>query len=191
MLRAKKKARVNAPAHPLYGMGGSFRAIKKFAAGGVVGDLPPTDPKKLKKGLGYVESRDNYEAVNPTSSATGRYQMLYNLIKDQEEMQGVSRDSLLRNPDLQELLMDRRINEGIGGPGLDRTATDLEEEYKGQLGDKWDFRPDEIAALAHFLGRQGTRKYLASLRDGTSFQPPGINKTPEDYLRLYNEGVNR
>jgi hypothetical protein len=172
-------------------MGGSFRAIKKFADGGAVEDLPPTDPKKLKKGLGYVESRDNYEAVNPTSSATGRYQMLYNLIKDQEEMQGVSRDSLLRNPDLQELLMDRRINEGIGGPGLDRTATDLEEEYKGQLGDKWDFRPDEIAALAHFLGRQGTRKYLASLRDGTSFQPPGINKTPEDYLRLYNEGVNR
>mgnify|MGYP001167722342 FL=1 len=151
----------------------------------------PIDPKKLKKGLGYVESRNNPAAMNPTSSATGKYQILYNLIKDQPEMQGVSRDSLTRNPSLQELIMDRRINEGIGGPSLAKNAVDLEREYKPQLGDKWNFRPDEVAALSHFLGRQGTREYFASLRDGTQFSVPGVNKTPEQYLVDYNKGINQ
>jgi len=155
------------------------------------GGKPPTDPKKLKKGLSHVESRGDYSAMNPTSSATGRYQMLYNLIKDQPEMAGVSRDSLSRAPGLQELLMDRRISEGINGPSLSRNASDLEKEYKHQLGDKWVFSSDEVAALTHFLGRQGTRKYFASLRDGTEYKVPGQNKTPEEYLRLFNEGVNR
>ena len=117
--------------------------------------------------------------------------MLYNLIKDQPEMAGVSRDSLSRAPGLQELLMDRRISEGINGPSLSRNASDLEKEYKHQLGDKWVFSSDEVAALTHFLGRQGTRKYFASLRDGTEYKVPGQNKTPEEYLRLFNEGVNR
>ena len=87
--------------------------------------------------------------------------------------------------------MDMRINEGIGGPSLSRNAEDLEEEYKGQLGEDWDFRPDEVAALSHFLGRQGARKYFGSIRDNSSFQAPGVNKTPEEYLRIYNEGINR
>ena len=151
----------------------------------------PIDPKKLKKGLGYVESRNNPSAMNPTSSATGTYQILYSLIKGEPEMRGVSRDSLTRNPALQELIMDRRINEGIGGPSLSKNAIDLEREYKEQLGDRWDFRPDEVAALTHFLGRQGARKYFASLRDGTQFKVPGVNKTPEQYLRDYNQGVER
>ena len=128
---------------------------------------------------------------NPTSSATGKYGQLYNQIKDLEPMQGVSRDSLINNPKLQEMFMDMRINEGIGGPSLSRNAEDLEEEYKGQLGEEWDFRPDEVAALSHFLGRQGARKYFGSIRDGKAFQAPGVNKTPEEYLRIYNEGINR
>jgi len=151
----------------------------------------PIDPKKLKKGLGYVESRNNPAAMNPRSSATGKYQILYNLIKDQPEMRGVSRDSLTRNPALQELIMDRRIKEGIGGPSLSKNAVDLEREYKPQLGDKWDFRPDEVAALSHFLGRQGTREYFASLRDDKKFKVPGVNKTPEQYLKDYNKGLNQ
>jgi len=150
----------------------------------------PIDPKRLKKGLGYVESRNNPAAMNPNSSATGMYQMLYSLIKNEPEMSGVSRDSLSRAPHLQEILMDRRITEGIGGPSLERNAVDLEREYKEQLGDKWVFRPDEVAALTHFLGRQGTREYFASISDNTEFKVPGVNKTPEDYLRDYNRGLN-
>ena len=157
----------------------------------IVKNGDPIDPKKLKKGLGYVESRNNPTAMNPSSSATGKYQILYNLIKDQPEMRGVSRDSLTRNPALQELIMDRRITEGIGGPSLSKNAVDLEREYKPQLGDKWDFRPDEVAALSHFLGRQGTREYFASLRDDKKFRVPGVNKTPEQYLKDYNKWLNQ
>ena len=153
-------------------------------------DGDPIDPKRLKKGLGYVESKNDYTAMNPSSSATGMYQMLYSLIRDEPEMQGVSRDSLANAPQLQEILMDRRILEGIGGPSLERNAIDLEREYKPQLGDKWVFRPDEVAALTHFLGRQGTREYFASIRDNTEFKVPGVNKTPEEYLRDYNFGLN-
>ena len=151
----------------------------------------PIDPKKLKKGIGWAESRGGKYMMNPTSSATGRYGQLYSLVDDLPQMEGVSRDSLSRDPRLQELLMDMRIEKGIGGPSLSRNAVDLEREYKGQLGDNWNYRPDEVAALTHFLGRQGARKYFASIRDNSEFQAPGVNKTPEDYLRIYNEGIER
>jgi len=151
----------------------------------------PIDPKKLKKGIAWSESRGGKYMINPTSSATGLYGQLYSEVDEFPEMQGVSRDSLARDFKLQEMLMDMRINEGIGGPSLYKNAVDLEREYKPQLSDKWTFRPDEVAALSHFLGRQGARNYFAALRDGTEFTVPGQNKTPEDYLILYNEGVNR
>lgn len=151
----------------------------------------PIDPKKLKKGIAWSESKGGKYMINPTSSATGLYGQLYSQVDDLPMMQGVSRDSLARDLRLQDMLMDLRINEGIGGPSLSRNAVDLEREYKPQLGNKWQFRPDEVAALSHFLGRQGAREYFASLRDGTDFSVPGVNKTPEEYLRIYNEGIQR
>jgi hypothetical protein len=151
----------------------------------------PIDPKKLKKGIAWSESRGGKYMINPTSSATGLYGQLYSQVDDLPMMQGVSRDSLARDLRLQDMLMDLRINEGIGGPSLSRNAADLEREYKQQLMDKWNFRPDEVAALSHFLGRQGAREYFASLRDGTEFKVPGVNKTPEEYLRIYNKGIER
>ena len=159
----------------------------------VISNGDEIDPKKLKKGISWAESRGGNPLFmkNPTSSATGMYGQLYNQIKDLEPMQGVSRDSLINNPALQEMFMDMRIKEGIGGPSLSRNASDLEDEYRGQLGGDWNFRSDEVAALSHFLGRQGARKYFGSIRDNTSFQAPGVNKTPEEYLRIYNEGINR
>jgi hypothetical protein len=151
----------------------------------------PIDPKKLKKGIAWSESRGGKYMINPTSSATGLYGQLYSQVDDLPMMQRVSRDSLARDLRLQDMLMDLRINEGIGGPSLSRNAADLEREYKPQLMDKWNFRPDEVAALSHFLGRQGAREYFASLRDGTEFKVPGVNKTPEEYLRIYNKGIER
>ena len=66
----------------------------------------PIDPKKLKKGISWAESRGGKYMMNPTSSATGRYGQLYSLVDDLPQMEGVSRDSLSRDPRLQELLMD-------------------------------------------------------------------------------------
>ena len=172
----------------------------KYQDGGVT----PIDPKKLKKGIAWVESNNNPSAMNPTSSGTGLYQALHSQVSNEPEMTYededdygyevsnlVSRDSLANNPALQELLMDRSISEGIGGPGLEQNAIDLTEEYAGQLGDKWVFRDDEVAALTHFMGRQRTREYFASLRDNTPFSIPGTNHTAEMYLKKYNEGINR
>jgi len=166
-----------------------------YQGGGVI----PTDPEKLKKGLAWVESRNTSTAMNPSSSATGKYQQMYKSLRNEPEMTFedsessnlVLRDSLANNPDLQELFMDRSINEGIGGRSLLRNGKELTQEYKSQLGDKWNFREDEVAALSHFIGREGTRNYFASLRDNTTYKPPGINHTPERYLKEYNEGLNR
>ena len=144
-----------------------------YQGGGVI----PTDPEKLKKGLAWVESRNTSTAMNPSSSATGKYQQMYKSLRNEPEM--TFEDSEISNL------------EGIGGRSLLRNGKELTQEYKSQLGDKWNFREDEVAALSHFIGREGTRNYFASLRDNTTYKPPGINHTPERYLKEYNEGLNR
>ena len=174
--------------------------ILKYQGGGAT----PIDPKKLKKGIAWVESNNNPSAMNPTTSATGQYQQMYKSLVNEPEMtyEGpnhlgqessnlVSRDSLANNPALQELLMDRSVHEGIGGRSLIRHGRELTQEYKQQLGDKWNFREDEVAALSHFMGRDRTRQYFASIRDNTPFSIPGTNHTAEMYLKKYNEGINR
>ena len=176
----------------------------KYQDGGVISPSDPTDPKKLKKGIAWVESNNNPSAMNPTTSATGQYQQMYKSLVNEPEMtyEGpnhlgqessnlVSRDSLANNPALQELLMDRSVHEGIGGRSLIRHGRELTQEYKQQLGDKWNFREDEVAALSHFMGRDRTRQYFASIRDNTPFSIPGTNHTAEMYLKKYNEGINR
>ena len=45
-------------------------------------------------------------------------------------------------------------------------------------------------ALVHFAGRQGTRKYLGSIRDGrVPPRMPGTNLTQEEYLSRFNIGL--
>lgn len=144
----------------------------------------------LKKGISYVESNNGKYMMNPTSTATGLYGQLYSEIKNLPEMQGITRDQFAADLDLQNLMFEKRYNNGFSGPSLSRNAYDLTKEYQPQLGDKWNYRLDEVAALSHFLGRQGTRNYFSALRDGKQFKPPGVNKTPEDYLKLYNNALD-
>jgi len=174
------------------------------------GGKPPTDPKepldveKLKKGIAWVESNNNPSAMNPTTSATGQYQQMYKSLVNEPELTYedvgdygyevsnlMSRDSLANNPALQELLMDRSVHKGIGQRSLLRHGRELTQEFQQQLGDKWNFREDEVAALSHFMGRDRTRQYFASIRDNTPFSIPGTNHTAEMYLKKYNEGINR
>ena len=65
-----------------------------------------------------------------------------------------------------------------------KNAVDLTEEYAPQFGEDWNYSLDDLVFLSNFLGRQGTRNFLASERDGTEFNVPGINKTPKEYLSL-------
>lgn len=147
---------------------------------------------KFKKGISHVESSGGRNLWNENSSGTGKYQFLYNEIKHLPEMKGISREQFRDNPELQEKVMDMAMNDKlVGVPGLYKNAEDLTRDYKDSLGDKWNFREDEIAAMSHFLGRQGARKYLRSLRDGVSYEVSDSknNKSVEDYLATYNKGI--
>lgn len=145
--------------------------------------------KQFLRGVARVESAGGQLMMNPRSTATGLYGQLYSEVEDLPMLQGVSREQFAADTALQNRIMEDRFEGNIPGvPGLMRNALELTAEYKPQLGEKFTFRPDEVAALTNFLGRQRTREYFASLRDGKPFKPPGVNKTPEDYLKEYNVG---
>ena len=138
----------------------------------------------IKKGISMAESLGGVLMMNPTSTATGMYGQRYSEIKDLPMMKGISREEFAKNPALQEQIFNMRMEEGIGGPSLRRNAVELTEEYAPQLGEDWNYSLDDVAFLSNFLGRQRTREFFASKRDGTRFQVPGTNKTPEEYLRI-------
>ena len=147
------------------------------------------DVEALKRGISMAESLGGKLMKNPESSATGMYGQLFGEIKDMPFMSGVSRDQFANNLDLQEEVFNMRLEEGIGGPSLRRNAVELTEEYEGQLGDDWDYSLNDVAALSNYLGRQGARNYFASIRDNTTFKPPGTNLPPEEYLEKFRRGM--
>ena len=54
--------------------------------------------KAYKYAIGMVESAGGKYLENKTSSAAGRYQFLYNLIKKDPEMKGVTKRQFINNP---------------------------------------------------------------------------------------------
>ena len=145
--------------------------------------------KRFLRGVAQVESSGGVNMMNPTSTATGLYGQLYSEVKDLPMLKGVSREAFAADTAMQNRIMEQRFEGNIPGvPGLMKNVIDITARYKPQLGDKFTFRPDEIAALTNFIGRQGTMNYLASIRDGKPFTVPGDNKTPEEYLEEYNLG---
>ena len=159
--------------------------------------------ERLKRGIAQVESAGGVLMKNPESSATGLYGQLFNQIKNFPELQGVSRDEFAKNLDLQDKIFEKRFYEGFEQTqtsSLQRDANELYDEYSKQLPENKMPTKEEIAVLSNFLGRQGTRFYLGYvLRDGRSLEEvfpdkygPGAgqsNKTPEQYLALYNKTV--
>tara|TARA_R100001015_G_C4602836_1_gene157810 strand:- start:635 stop:1228 length:594 start_codon:yes stop_codon:yes gene_type:complete len=156
-------------------------------------DIPQDslDVEAVKRGIAMAESLGGVLMMNPTSTATGMYGQRYSEIKDLPFMKGVSREEFAKNLPLQEKVFNMRVEEGINGPSLRRNAVELTEEYAPQLGDKWDYSLNDVAFLTNFLGRQRTREFFASKRDGTEFQVPGTNKTPEEYLEIAREASFR
>ena len=145
--------------------------------------------KRFLRGVARVESAGGQLMMNPSSTATGLYGQLYSEVEDLPMLEGVSREEFAADTALQRKVMGERFEGNIPGiPGLMRNARELTAEYKPQLGEKFTFRPDEVAALTNYLGRQRTREYFASIRDDKPFEVPGKNKTPEDYLEEYNRG---
>ena len=149
-------------------------------------DIPDFDIDRLRRGVSQVESSGGVNMMNPTSSATGLYGQLFSEIKNLPEVKGVSRQQFADSIPLQEDIFGLRVEGGLPNiPSLKDNAYDLTEEYKPQLGDKWDWTLDEVAAISNFIGRQGAREYFAAIRDGEVYTPTGQNKTVEDYIKVY------
>ena len=147
------------------------------------------DVGALKKGIRAAESLNGLLMINPNSSATGLYGQLYGEIKDMPFMKGVSRQDFADDLDLQEEVFNMRLEDGFDAPSLRRNAVELTEEYQDQLGDDWNYSLNDVAALSNYLGRQGAREYFASIRDNTTYEPPGVNMDPVKYLKKFRDGM--
>jgi len=146
-------------------------------------------PKDFKKRLRIPESSNGVNMINKTSTATGLYGQLFSEIKDMPELKGITREEFAADTTLQNQLLDMRWRGDIPGVrGLKENVKHYREKYSEQTK---DFTNDELAALSHFLGRQGGRKYFASIRDNKPFKVPGVNKTPKEYIKEYRKGKKR
>ena len=147
------------------------------------------DVPLLKKGIRAAESLNGLLMINPNSSATGLYGQLYGEIKDLPFMKGISRQDFADDLDLQEEVFNMRLEDGFDAPSLRRNAVEVTEEYRDQLGDDWNYSLNDVAALSNYLGRQGAREYFASIRDNTTYEPPGVNMDPVRYLKKFRDGM--
>lgn len=150
--------------------------------------------KNYLRGIMQVESSGGNpdKFINPASSATGMYQQLYKQVKDLPVMQGVDRQGFSADTALQNRVMGMRfLDELPEVTGELRNARDLTERFAPQFGDQWDYRPDEVAAMTYFIGRQGTINYFNHLLKGgdpEDFKVPDGNMSVTKYMQVYNEG---
>ena len=146
-------------------------------------------PFELKRGIRRVESSDGIDMMNPESSATGLYGQLYNEVKDLPILKNTTREQFAADTTLQNKIFDMRYRGEIPGvPGLKDNAEYLSKKYADVIG---DLSFNEIAAISNLTGREGARRYFASLRDGTEFKLPGTNKTPEEYIKIYRSAFGK
>ena len=146
-------------------------------------------PFELKRGLRRVESSDGADMINPNSTATGFYGQLYSEVEDLPMLKNITRDQFASDTTLQNKIFDMRYRGEIPGvPGLKDNAEYLSKKYSDVTG---DLTFNEIAAISNLTGREGARRYFASLRDGTEFKLPGINKTPEEYIKIYRSAFGK
>lgn len=153
----------------------------------------------MKAGIQRVESLDGQLMKNPQSSATGRYGQLFNQIRKQYKG---NRNSFAKDGDAQNKFFEKKFNGSLfkNEKGMQQTGYELYWEYQ-EVADKHGYSPVDIAALSNMLGRKGTREYLGyHLRDGKPLEEalPRIygkrkkqqNKTPDEYIKIFREGVN-
>ena len=150
----------------------------------------------LEKGIKAVESLNGELMINPFSTATGFYGQRFSEIED---IYDGTRDDFAKDTEYQQELFVKRYNGEIEGvPGLQSNGIDVYNEYKDQI--EMTMTPTEVAALSHFLGRDGARKYFGyHIRDGQPLSEalPKIygdtvkhkNKTPEQYIELFRKAL--
>ena len=140
---------------------------------------PELSRQDFLKNLGGVESAGKYDATNPKSSATGKYQFLWNTWGDDVSKWAgapISQKMFLKNPKLQELYMkyhhDTILSEGA-------------KTLRSRSPNAANRSDTELKALIHFKGLGGARKYLDTGADDTSAN----NIHVEDYIKRVGGGA--
>jgi hypothetical protein len=141
---------------------------------------PGFNAQAFKHAIGMIESSGGKFLNNTNSSAAGKYHFLFNLIKDDADMKGVSKREFINRPELQEKIMDKALKGDLKGyPYGKDYANKLKKEYSS------DYDANQLSALVHYLGPGNTRKFL---KDPEGFKVPGKgNSTGQDYLENFNK----
>lgn len=120
------------------------------------------------------ESRGNYKATNPNSSAAGKYQFLWDTWgKEIKNVTGVSsKQKFLNNPQAQDAFYNDYYVPNKMLPAVDRikrkTGTNMSSE--------------QLAKLYHFRGEQGALDYVSGKLED---KPEKYNSSISDYIKQY------
>lgn len=132
------------------------------------------DRKRFTEETYAAESKNagGYKAINPKSSATGKYQFLFNTWKNEiGKVTGVrSREEFRNSPEAQEKFFDYYLNRHLE-PGVKKLAAE---------GQARGFDETQVGRLIHFLGQAGAKK---ALREGNFDEKIPNNLTINQYLR--------
>jgi len=153
----------------------------------------------FKKGIKWTESKNGRYMKNNQSTASGFYGQLFDEI---QKDYGKSRSEFIKDYDAQDEYFRKRFDGDISDiSGTKETVVELWKDYGGYLQNN-GYTPVDFAAIIHFLGRQGARKWAGNvLRDGDPLETvfphlykPGArqaNKTPHEYIEEFRGGIER
>lgn len=145
---------------------------------------PEFNAQAYKHAISMIESSGGKFMDNPNSSAAGKYHFLYELIKKDPDMKGVSKRDFMNNSDLQERIMDKALSGKLTGYVY---GTDYAKKLKGEYNSKHDVT--DLTALLHFLGPGNVRKYL---KNPDTFVVPGEkNATAQEYVDRFRKHFDK
>lgn len=132
----------------------------------------------------YLQTGIDPKTGKRFSSAAGKYHFLYQLIKKDPSMKGISKRDFMNNSDLQEAIMDKALSGNL-------TGYTYGEDYANKLIKEFGSDKDvnDISAIIHFLGAGNARKFL---KDPKNFRVPGaVNLTGDEYLQKFRKHFDK
>lgn len=128
----------------------------------------------------FLETGINPKTGRHYSSAAGKYHFLYESIKGDPEMKGISKREFMNDDALQERIMDKALAGKLKGYTYgEGYANKLKKEFNS------DYDVNGLMALVHFVGAGNARKFL---KDPQGFRVPGAkNLTGDQYLEKFKK----
>ena len=175
---------------------GSWKEKKKKPSEGEIieseKETSELDTDKFKNSLVNVEAsgKKDYSLINPTSSAVGPYQFLYNTHKDilKSKFGVKSKKEFIGNKEAQEGLMNHMLEDKPGRYPF--MAKRLQKDYSQYMPENMNLA--QLTALEHYVGHGDLRKLFARVRDEKDFNAEDIyNVTPSGQNMSIGEYLER